>query len=74
MCVNPKYAIRRFLYSLPGEIMQNRYKVCIEVGITEKTLDNWMNCEKQAKFSIPSDALFKLADIFKCEIKELING
>ena len=74
MCVNPKYSIKAFLRRMPGKITQNRYLICIELDITETTLDNWMNTEKHAKFSIPSDPFLKLCKIFNCQPTELING
>ena len=74
MCVNPKYNIKRMLRLMPGKITQNKYLLCIELGITETTLDNWMNTEKGANFSIPSDPFLKLCEIFECTPTNLING
>jgi hypothetical protein len=74
MCVNPKYSLKRLIAHLPGKITTNRYMICIELEITERTLDNWCNTEKGDKFSIPSDQFLALAKIFKCEPSQLING
>jgi hypothetical protein len=74
MCANPKYTIRRLLRELPGGIMTNRYKLCIEVGIGDRSLDNWMNYPATGEWSIPSDKLFKLKKFFNCELSDLINA
>ncbi|RFZ84786.1 hypothetical protein DYU05_04040 [Mucilaginibacter terrenus] len=74
MCPTPKYSIRKFLYAMNGKITKNRYLICIELDITETTLDNWMNTPLGAKFSIPSDPFLKLCNIFNCQPSELING
>jgi hypothetical protein len=74
MCVNPKYNIRRRLLEIPGKLLNNKYKLSIELDISERTLDKWMGTEKGKKFSIPSDGLFKLATFFECTERELLNG
>lgn len=73
MCINPKYKIRKFLLSLPGQNNSNKYALCIFLGISEKTLDRWATTEKQSEFSITSDLLYKMAEFFKCTPNELIN-
>lgn len=73
MCVNPKYNIRRRLLEIPGNLLHNKYKLAIELGISERTIDKWCDTEKGDKYSIPSDHLFKTATFFNCTVTDLLN-
>ncbi|MGZ3983408.1 MAG: hypothetical protein ACXVJE_19425 [Mucilaginibacter sp.] len=74
MCLNPKYNIKRRLLALPGKNRENKYKLCIELDVSESCLDQWTNIEQQHRRSIPSDALFIIAKFFNCSVTDLING
>lgn len=69
----PKYRIRRMLLQKPGSLTQNKYQLCIALGINVKTLDNWMRTQQGDKFSIPSDAFYSLAEYFKCNPLDLLT-
>lgn len=74
MCNNPKYNIKRRLLDVPGKFQHNKYKLCIEANITERTFDKYLDTEKSDEYSIPSDKLKAIATFFNCTMDQLING
>jgi DNA-binding Xre family transcriptional regulator len=73
MCVNPKYNIRKRLLKLPGDFLENRYKLCIAVGISDKTLTRWMALLKTDNYSIAMDKFYLMSHFFDCNPTDLIN-
>ena len=73
MCVNLKYNIKKRLLKLPGSFTTNRYKLCIEVDIHDRTLTRYMSITKADKFSIPSDQFYLIAHFLGCNPDELLN-
>ena len=69
----PKYNIRRLLYTRPGKFNANKYALCIETGLSERTLDRYMKVPQDSFFSIDSDLLYKMADFFKINPTDLLN-
>lgn len=70
----PKYTIEEKLKAMQGKYTDNQYKLCIAVGITVKTLENWLKHEKGSSNSIKSDYLFLLCDFFNCQPHDLLNS
>lgn len=76
MCVNAsnlKYNIKKKLHDLPGKPRSNKYLLAARIDISERTFDSWLNTLKTDRFSIPSDALYIIADFFKCTPDQLLN-
>lgn len=75
MNLDLKYRIRALLLNFPNQnsFMQNKYALCIALDISERTLDNWIKTPSAARFSIPSDHLFKIANFFQCTIDALLT-
>ena len=56
-----------------GMFRDNCYLICIHLGISTKTLENWMKIKKDERSSIPSDSLFGLAEYFSVNPSDLLN-
>ncbi|GEM_PF-2962803 len=68
-----KYSIMRKLKEMPGTYRDNCYSLCLHIGISVRTLDNWMKYTIDSKSSIPLETAYKIANFFKCTPDELMN-
>jgi hypothetical protein len=68
-----KYNIGRRLKELPGVYRENCYLFCVYVGVSTRTLENWVKLPVDTKTCIPSDTLFLVADFFKINPIHLLN-
>lgn len=73
MCLNLKYNLKKRLLKLPGDFVTNRYKLCIELLISDKTLGRWMNFTKDEGKRIPEDKLYLVAYFLGCNPDDLVN-
>lgn len=69
-----KYTIKKRINNMDGHPRSNAYKICIAIGVSIQTLNNWMNVLKDAKFSIPTDEFYKIAEQLKCNPDELFTS
>ncbi|MBD1364402.1 hypothetical protein IDJ77_11335 [Mucilaginibacter sp. ZT4R22] len=69
-----KYNIKNRLLRLSGDYQTNRYRMCIAVGINDKTLVRWLKTDRRSKFSIPSDQFYKIAEFLSCNPNELLTN
>ena len=71
---NLKFNIRKRLYQMPGPYQDNLFRLCSAVGANYYTVCLWARLKKEEKYNVHPDNLYKIADFFKCNPSDLING